>query len=58
MSFKPIPTFDTLLTFHKTVSGGSKDASKEGSSMLGQAQDGLNNAAKSASDALGLGEKK
>lgn len=37
-----------------TVSGGSKDAENQGSSLLGQAQDTLSNAANSASDALGL----
>ncbi|KAK6431789.1 hypothetical protein LTR95_012049 [Oleoguttula sp. CCFEE 5521] len=40
-----------------SVTGGSKDAQNQGSSMLGQAQEGLQNAANSASDALGLNKK-
>ena len=36
------------------MSGGSKDAKKEGSGLLDQASEAASNAANSASDALGL----
>ncbi|KAK5133119.1 hypothetical protein LTR08_008143 [Meristemomyces frigidus] len=41
-----------------SVSGGSKDASKEGKSMMGSVQETLGNTAQSAQDALGMGNKK
>ncbi len=37
------------------VSGGGKDAQKEGGGLLNSASEGLSNAATSAQDALGLG---
>jgi len=40
-----------------TVSGGSKDAQNQGSSLLNQASEGLSNAATQAQDALGMGKK-
>ncbi|KAF1991614.1 hypothetical protein K402DRAFT_389019 [Aulographum hederae CBS 113979] len=40
-----------------SVRSGTDDASSEGKSMLGSAQDTLGNAANSASDALGLNKK-
>lgn len=39
-----------------TVSGGSSDAKDQGSSILGQAQEGLSSTVKSVQDSLGMGE--
>jgi len=41
-----------------SLSSGSSSAQDQGSSLLGQAQEGLGNAAKSVQDTLGMGEKK
>nr|POE66144.1 12 kda heat shock protein [Quercus suber] len=40
-----------------SVTGGSKDAGKQGDSMLNQASEGLSNAANSASESLGMNKK-
>nr|POE79734.1 12 kda heat shock protein [Quercus suber] len=40
-----------------SITGGSKDAGKQGDSMLNQASEGLSNVANSASDSLGLNKK-